>query len=216
MTGNQIRYAAVMLLLISTAAFLQGRSELETRPEAKPLSTLPATIGPWLSLDQPIPSDIRDVLGPGDFLKRYYYRDDDRVGIDFFVAYFPSQKTGDTIHSPRHCLPGAGWQFASIHSVPLHLPGMKAIRANESILIKGNDKLFALFWYQAHGRGVASEYWAKFYLVADAIRMNRTDGALVRFITPIRPEESIADARRRTLELASAVSPRLHEYIPEQ
>ena len=67
-----------------------------------------------------------------------------------------------------------------------------------------------------HGRGVASEYWAKFYLVADAIRMNRTDGALVRFITRMRPEESVADARRRTFELAAVVSPRLQEHIPER
>lgn len=215
MNSNQIRYAVATLLLIGTAAFLHGRNEFEKRPDAKPLSMLPATIGPWLSLDRPIPSEIRDVLGPGDFLKRYYFRHGDQVGIDLFVAYFPSQKTGDTIHSPRHCLPGAGWQFASIHSVPMQLPGMRPLQANESILIKGNEKLFALFWYQAHGRGVASEYWAKFYLVADAIRTNRTDGALVRFITPMGPGESVADARRRTLALASAVSPRLQEHIPE-
>ena len=216
MKSNRIRYVVVILLLVGVAAFLEGRSAPEKTPEAKPLSMLPTAIGPWLSYDRPIPSDIREVLGHGDFLERYYYRDGDPVGVDLFVAYFPSQKTGDTIHSPRHCLPGAGWQFASIHSVRLQLPGMKPLQANESILAKGNEKLFALFWYQAHGRGVASEYWAKFYLVADAIRMNRTDGALVRFITRMRPEESIADARRRTLELAFAVSPRLQEHIPER
>jgi EpsI family protein len=92
---------------------------------------------------------------------------------------------------------------------------MKPLQVNETILAKGPNKMFAIYWYQAHGRAIASEYWAKFYLVADAMRMNRTDGALVRLITPVLPGETVAAARARTLELAAQFSPQLKNYIPQ-
>ena len=66
-----------------------------------------------------------------------------------------------------------------------------------------------------HCRSVASEYWAKFYLVADAMRTNRTDGALVRIITPVQPQEGEAQARRRAEEFARQLAPLLTRYIPK-
>jgi EpsI family protein len=92
---------------------------------------------------------------------------------------------------------------------------MSPLQANEAVLAKGSDRMFAIYWYQAHGRSVASEYWAKFYLVADAMRLNRTDGALVRLITPVLPEETRAAARSRMLAWIAQFGPRLKEFIPE-
>ena len=82
------------------------------------------------------------------------------------------------------------------------------------MLGKGADRLLVLYWYQAHGRVVASEYWAKFYLVADAIRLNRTDGALVRVITPVAPGEGTVSAQKRAVGFAEAILPALDTHIP--
>ena len=210
-----VRFVVIVIALVATAAFFQFRDALESVPKAKSLMAFPATIGPWQSVDRPITSEIRAILGPGDFLNRLYVTQEKRTGVDLFIAYFPSQRSGDTIHSPKNCLPGSGWVFESSHHVPLQLPGMRQVQVNEAILAKGPNKMFAIYWYQAHGRAVASEYWAKFYLVADAMRMNRTDGALVRLITPMLPGETANAARARTIELASQFSPLLKDYIPE-
>jgi EpsI family protein len=215
MSGNRIRFAAVAVMLIATTGFLESRSTLEETPTALPLAALPAQVGPWQSVDRPIASDVRELLGPGNYLDRAYWRDGERESVDLFIGYLPSQRFGNTVHSPKHCLPGSGWEFVSSNRAPLQLPGMKPLQVNEAIIAKGAERLFVLYWYQAHGRGIASEYWARFYLAADAIRMNRTDGALVRLITPILPGETMEKARSRAIELASQLSPRLKEHIPE-
>ena len=103
--------------------------------------------------------------------------------IDLFLAYFPSQRTGNTMHSPQNCLPGAGWSMSGHRHIQIAGPSGPLI-VNLYIISKGTDRQVVLYWYQAHGRVVASEYWAKVYLVTDAISMNRTDGSLVRVITP--------------------------------
>jgi EpsI family protein len=136
--------------------------------------------------------------------------------MDLYIAYFPSQRTGDTIHSPKNCLPGAGW--APLESSHIHLQhpaGGSPLEVNRYILGMGDQRMLVYYWYQSHGRAVASEYSAKFYLVADAMRLNRTDGALVRILTPISTgKETVEDAERRAFGFAYSVVPLLDDYIP--
>lgn len=162
-----------------------------------------------------IPPAFLEVLGPGEFLSRIYNSSATEPYIDLFLAYFPSQKTGDTIHSPKNCLPGAGWTPIESGRMQLERPDGSAIDANRYLLEKGDSRLLVLYWYQSHGRAVASEYWAKYYLVADAIRMNRTDGALVRVITPVISGESVAAAERRAVGFNNNLVPFLDRYIPD-
>jgi EpsI family protein len=135
--------------------------------------------------------------------------------VDLFLAYFPSQRTGDTIHTPKNCLPGAGWTPLESGRVALERPDGPAIRVNRYVIGKGTDHMLVLYWYEAHGRAVASEYWAKFYLVADAIRLNRTDGALVRIITPWLSGENLDTAQQRAVDFAGSILPLLDNYIPQ-
>jgi EpsI family protein len=154
------------------------------------------------------------VLGDGDFLERNYIREGGSAPIDLFIAYFPSQRAGSTIHSPKHCLPGAGWMFDSSRSIDLEDADGRAHRVGEYVISNGQAKEFVIYWYEAHGRSVASEYLAKVYLVADAMRMNRTDGALVRIITPIRSSEGEAQAKARAEGFARQLAPTLTRFIP--
>jgi EpsI family protein len=135
--------------------------------------------------------------------------------IDLFIAYFRSQRTGDTIHSPKNCLPGAGWAPIDNSRITLSLRRHAPFPANRYIIAKGDSREVVLYWYWAHDRGVASEYWAKYYLVADSIRMNRSDGALVRISSPMIPGETPAAAERRLLPFTGSVVPLLDTYIPK-
>jgi len=160
-----------------------------------------------------IPPEFLAVLGPGEFLSRIYQSPQDPY-IDYFLAYFPSQRTGDTIHSPKNCLPGAGWAPIESGRMRLERPAGPPINANRYVLEKGDNHLLVLYWYQSHGRAVASEYWAKYYLVADAIRMNRTDGALIRVVTPIAREETVTTAEARAVSFSQKFLPILDQYVP--
>ena len=161
-----------------------------------------------------ISEETRKILGDGEFLHRVYRSSQDEPAVEFFLAFFPSQRTGSSIHSPKNCLPGAGWVPVESSHIPLRDSDGKTISVNRFIIARGPDRQLVLYWYQSHGRVVASEYWAKFYLVADAIHLNRSDGSLVRVITPLTRSESLESGQQRAVEFAQAILPVLDNYIP--
>jgi EpsI family protein len=202
-----------LVLLLLTAAFLHARNKPEVLPAYQPLQSFPIVIGGNLGQDLPLSSEELEVLGDGEFLHRMY-RPQASPPIDFFVAFFPTQRTGSTIHSPQNCLPGAGW--TPVEAGRIQIPGLngKTMSVNRYLIAKGLDRQLVLYWYQSHGRVVASEYWSKFYLVSDSIRMHRSDGALVRVITPLMRGEPEDGALARTEGFAQQVLPYLDSYIP--
>jgi len=178
------------------------------------VDAFPAQVGEWRDIkDEPIASDTREVLGDGEFLERFYGRHENEPPIDFFLAYFPSQRRGSTMHSPQHCLPGAGWTPVQHTFVPIE--GHRGVQTvNLYVIAKGLDREAVLYWYQAHGRIIASEYWAKVYLISDAISMNRSDGSLVRVITQVRPDESLDSAVARDRDFAQNLLRVLDQFVP--
>jgi EpsI family protein len=210
-----LRFILATLLIASAAIFLQAHQRAEIFPPRLSLQQFPRQLGGWTGTDVALDNDVLEVLGPGDFLVRIYQNSEKtQPYVDLYIAYFPSQRAGDTIHSPKNCLPGAGWAPVDSSRVQLSLPGHAPFNANRYIIAKGDARQLVLYWYWAHNRGVASEYWAKFYLVVDSIKMNRSDGALVRITTPIQPGESAAAAEQRMLPFANLVQPLLNDYIP--
>jgi len=213
--NSSARFLIAAVLLAVTAIFLQARSRNELVPVRQPLKAFPQQLGEWTGTDVAIPQDVLDVLGQGDFLLRVYQDDSGRSPeVDLFLAYFSSQRAGDTIHSPKNCLPGAGWSPIEASRISISSPGRAPFPANRYIIAKGAERQLVLYWYWAHDRAVASEYWAKFYLVADSIRMNRSDGSLVRVTTPLRSGESTDAALDRLLAFAGKVVPVLNGFVP--
>jgi len=208
------RFWTVVLLLAAMVLLLHARSNSDVIPVSEPLYQVPGTIAGWTGNDVPINQETLDVLGHGDFLSRIYTRQAESLPIGLFIAYFPTQRTGVTIHSPKNCLPGAGWAFDSSRYVNLNDANGKAHQVGEYIISRGELREFAIYWYQAHGRSVANEYMAKFYLVTDAMRLNRTDGALVRVMTPIGPAEGTAAAKARVEAFTAQLMPMLPQFIP--
>jgi EpsI family protein len=213
---SNARFIAALALIAGSALFLQARGRGEIIPQRPPLSSFPQKLGQWDGSNVTIEKETLDVLGPGDFLLRIYRSDSHpEPYTDLFIAYFPTQRTGDTIHSPKNCLPGAGWNPIESERVRLSVAGHSPFMVNRYLIAKGTDRKLVLYWYWAHGRAVASEYWAKFYLVTDAIQMHRSDGSLVRLTTPVAQNESAEDAMQRLLPFVQEIVPLLNQYIPE-
>jgi EpsI family protein len=209
-----LRLGVMVALLVATAAFLRARGQAEVLPPREPLALFPLQVGDWQGKNLQIAPQVLDVLGAGEFAEDNYRRLPQEPPIDLFLAYFPSQRMGSTVHSPQNCLPGAGWSPLESRRIRLEGVGGEAVTVNRYVLSKGLERILVIYWYQAHGRIVASEYWAKFYLITDAIRMNRSDGALVRLITPIAQDESVDSAQRRLVEFGRALLPVLDAFIP--
>lgn len=209
-----LRFSLTLALLAACGLFLRFRAAGEDPQARLPLRNFPSQIQGWQGSMIPIAPAIRAVLGPGEFLERLYRRNSETPPVDLFLAYFPSQRTGDTMHSPKNCLPGGGWVPIAASRVSLTGPTGNRFNVNRYLIAKGLDRMLVLYWFREQGRPVASEYWAKVYLVTDAIRENRTDGALIRVATPLAPGESAASAEKRAAHFAERILPLLSPYIP--
>jgi EpsI family protein len=211
---RDLRFWIVLLLLAATGLLLHIRGSRDLVPPSEPLSQVPSVIAGRSGTDVPIADDALAVLGPGDFLSRIYTRQGDARSVGLFIGYFPSQRSGDSIHSPKNCLPGAGWTFESQQYVNLKDIQGRLHRVGEYVVTNGDSRQFVIYWYQAHGRSIANEYLAKLHLALDAIRMRRTDGGLVRVSTPVDSQESLSQAKERAEQFTAQLAPMLSRFIP--
>jgi EpsI family protein len=209
------RFLPVLAVLVFPALVLARRAQREVLPAYTPLANFPAQIDGMQAQDLALTPDELRVLGPGQFLLRNYFGPGGAAPINLYIAFFPSQRSGDTIHSPKNCLPGAGWAPLESQRIPLRGPDGSSVSVERYLIGRGADRDAVLYWYQAHGRTTPSEYWAKFYLVSDAIRLNRTDGALVRVVVPMEAKDASGDAEQRAVHFAETILPALGSYIPK-
>jgi EpsI family protein len=217
------KFWVVVVLIAAAIAVLHLRGDVDRVPPSEPLSEMPATIGPWSSTDVPLDAEVLAVLGKGVFLNRMYDPiENGAVGgnsanaapVGLFIGYFPTQRTGQSIHSPQNCLPGAGWTFEASGVTTLKSPDGEEARVGEYVISNGAVKQEVLYWYRSHGRSIASDYMAKLYTLADSIRYSRTDAALIRIVTPVGPNESRLEAHQRAVTFAEQLNPLLPAFIP--
>jgi EpsI family protein len=214
------RSVTLFVTLLAAAGFVARQNRPEPAPVRATFDRFPAQIQRWTGRQLPPMEDrILAILGADDYLNRVYVSPE-RAGVALFVGYYNSQRQGDSIHSPMNCLPGAGWEplSKSFVKIPVTVAGeTKAIDANRYVIQKGLDRQIVLYWYQSHGRTVASEYWSKFYLIRDAVRLNRTDGAIVRIIAPIAGSSAEAEqqAEATATRFVGALLPRLSTVLPD-
>ena len=161
-----------------------------------------------------------------EYVSRVYQQAEGRTAVGLYVGYYRNQRQGQTMHSPLNCMPGAGWEPASKRPLTIQVferpagPASGAparnISVNRLVIQKGLDRQLVLYWYQSHGRVVASEYWGKVYTVVDAIRMNRTDAAMIRVIAQVVGDGAEAEtaAEHVAVRFTQAVFPLLGQYLP--
>lgn len=212
------RAAVLCLMLGATAIFLANARRSEAAITRPAFDAFPMEIQSWsATVDPPMEPEILKVLGVDDYLSRIYFKPNGQA-VGLYMGFYGSQRQGDTIHSPLNCLPGAGWEPVKEGRLTIaNADGAgRDITVNRYIVQKGLDRQLVLYWYQSRGRVVASEYWSKFYLINDAIRVNRTDGALVRVIAPIPvgASDEGAGAEKLAEEFVRVLFPLLPSYLP--
>lgn len=182
----------VLTATLATSAFTERR---HPQTLAQPLSSIPAKLAGWtFTQDTPLPPSTLKRLVLTDYASRVYSQNGQ--SLDLFIAYYAEQRSGESMHSPKHCLPGNGWEIWQYGSVDVPLKG-RSVTVNKYSIHKGAERQVVLYWYQSGSRIIASEYVGKFLLMRDAVFDGRTDGALVRVILPDRSgavEQAVAFA----------------------
>lgn len=216
---NALTRAAVLCLMMgATTVFLANARRSEVPVARTSFDSFPMTLQNWrATVDPPLSEDILRVLGVDDYLSRIYYRADG-AAVGLYMGFYGSQRQGDTIHSPLNCLPGAGWEPVQEGRLTINnIDGAgRDVTVNRYVVQKGLERQLVLYWYQSHGRVVASEYTSKLMLINDAIRINRTDGSLVRVIAPIpvSAEDDGAAAEKLAESFVRVLFPQLPAYLP--
>jgi EpsI family protein len=211
------RYAAILtaVLLLQAGAYYAVASRPEQTPNVAPLSLFPMQIGEWhMARDYPIEPEVQDVLKADDTLNRAYIDSGRSVPIFLFMAFFKTQRAGQAPHSPKNCLPGAGWTQVESGTQSVAVPGRNApILINRYVVQQGDELNITFYWYQSHSRVIASEYEDRLWLIADAIRYNRSDTALVRVSVPVAGEQ-FESAGKIGIGFIQALFPELVKQLP--
>jgi EpsI family protein len=198
----------------------------EAVPNIGPLSTFPTTVGRWTAWrDFPLDSDTQAVLKADDVLNRFYLdptrtnrcttnTDDPNPCLNLFIAFFKTQRYGQAPHSPKNCLPGAGWDEVKSERPAITVPGEDhPIVINNFVTEHGMDKSVSLYWYQSRQRIIASEFASKFWSIADSIRYHRSDMAIVRVTVPVIGND-IDTAVQTGYAFIRAIFPSLRRQLP--
>jgi EpsI family protein len=224
------KFVRVLTILLGVqAGFFYAASHGDAMRLKKPLADFPASIPGWNRVaDAVVDEDTRSVLKADDVLSRFYARPIPDAAIltpaqrevammgakELFIAYFSTQQQGQSPHSPKNCLPGAGWIQVDSGELQVPINGLpKPITINKYVIVKGSAQSLVLYWYQSHGRVVADEFAAKFFLVADSMRYHRSDTALVRVVAPVFNDD-FAEALDSSTAFVQSVFPEIYRFLP--
>jgi EpsI family protein len=201
------------VFLIAQIALFYTASHGDAVPLKQSLEHFPMTLGEWHTVQVGVTDkETLDILKADDTMSRNYASPDGVVNL--WVAYFKTQRTGQSPHSPKNCLPGSGWQQVSSGDLNVRIPASgENIKINRYEVSKGDQHSLTLYWYQAERRVVANEFDAKFWLVADSIRLHRSDTSVVKIVVPIYKDRE-KQAEEAGVKFVQTVYPALRQFLP--
>jgi len=211
--------ALVAATLITGAAAVawQVRPVVETGPvDREPFLLFPSQLGDWTAgPPSTLEADVERVLGADDYHSVQFSNPAADGDVGLFIAWYEDQTKGGT-HSPEVCLPGAGWEIAWLERVDIAPEvGLDApFQLNRAVIQKGETRMIGYYWFEQHGRHVAWDFAAKMYLLWDGLTIGRTDGALVRLLTPIGRNETEAEAEARLQTMFLETVDVLPRFVP--
>jgi exosortase D (VPLPA-CTERM-specific) len=207
--------AALMTAALGLAWSLVPAREAAPPPR-EPYALFPQELGGWSGSTQELKPGIVRVLAADDHLSVVYSRPGEAAPVDLFLSWYATQTEGAQIHSPEVCLPGAGWEVFRIEPVTVALPGTRTgtVRLNRAVIQKGVERQLVYYWFQARGRQFVGDFAARFANITDSLALGRTDGGLVRVITPIG-DDGVAAADARLERFLAASVDELPRFIPE-
>lgn len=207
-----VAFGLLAAMAVANAA-LPERTEIV--PARKEFSDFPFSVGAWQGKEDRLEQIYLDALKLDDYVIADFVSPEGK-SVNFYVAYYASQRKGESAHSPRSCLPGGGWEISDL--TQRTLPGAEVagrpLTVNRTVIRHGDNRQLVYYWFQQRGRVITNEYLVKWYLMWDAITRQRTDGALVRLITPLTVDEAEGAADRRLTAFAVEMSRILPQYVP--
>jgi exosortase D (VPLPA-CTERM-specific) len=186
----------------------------EVAPQREWLVDFPQEVGEWHGRQGRIEDQYLDALALDDYMMMDYTRG--RDAINLYVAYYASQRQGESVHSPRACIPGGGWRITEFSEVAV--PGQNAerqLRVNRAVIEFGNERQLVYYWFKQRERLLTNEYLVKWYIFFDSLTRRRSDGALVRLITPLVPGEPLEVADERLQAFARETQSTISQYVPD-
>lgn len=201
---RRISGQALVALLLLSATLLAAKWSEPRVPEAlaQPLDTIPWNIAGFSGVvNPPLSEGVLGRLLADSYLARTYRKD--AMPVDLFIAFYAYQRAGESMHSPKHCLPGSGWEIWNYGNTQIPVDG-RPVTINEYSISQSGDRRVVLYWYQSKTRIVASEYMGKLLLARDALLQNTTAGSIVRIIVPDHPG-ALPQARQFATELVPYV-----------
>jgi len=211
LAGNKFIRILTLVLVVQAVLFYSA-SRGEAAHQAPPLAAFPNVLGPWHEVQEGIiEKEELDVLKADDVLTRVYGSPEGQASL--FVAYFKTQRTGQSPHSPKNCLPGSGWQQTESGKVDVDTPA-GPIHINRYLVAKGQNESLVYYWYQSQGRVIADEFAAKFFLIEDSIRKHRSDTSLVRVVVSADPN-NMERSEKTGLDFVKAVYPEVKTFLPQ-
>ncbi|WNB74681.1 VPLPA-CTERM-specific exosortase XrtD [Methylomonas koyamae] len=213
---NRSVYAVLVLLLAGAGVSEMSKGREDVIPQRKAFLNFPTKLGNWQGRNDYLSQFYLNELKLTDYVIVNFNQPGTQNGVNFYSAYYQSQRKGAAVHSPRSCIPGDGWQIISYgqQEFPEFTLDGHSLELNRAVIQKGESRQLVYFWFQQRGRTITNEYMVKWYLFYDAIMMNRTDGALVRLVTPVDKSEDIALADKRLQSFLRDLLPELGNYLP--
>lgn len=205
----------LVAVLAASVVFMPEREEIV--PERRTFAEFPISIETWSGRRQSLEPVYLDALNLDDYILANY-RDPRESLVNLYIAWYDAQRPGQSAHSPRTCIPAGGWRIVSLdqHELGEIQVGGQSLRVNRAVIVNGDQRQLAYYWFQQRGRIITNEYMAKWYLFWDALTQRRTDGALVRLIVPIEEHDGadLGGADARLTAFAESLVPELASYVP--
>lgn len=213
---NKSVIAVLLLLSLGAAVSEMFKGREDVIPQRRAFLTFPTKIGPWQGRNDYLSQKYLDELKLTDYVIINFVQPEAKIGVNFYSAYYQSQRKGAVVHSPRSCIPGDGWQITQFEQrdFPSMMVEGQPLQVNRAIIEKGDNRQLVYFWFQQRGRDITNEYMVKWYLFYDAITMNRTDGALIRLVTAVDKAEDIGKADHRLQAFMKDLIPEMSPYLP--
>jgi exosortase D (VPLPA-CTERM-specific) len=207
--------AAAALLAVFVATTLSLPRAAEVFPERTSFAVFPMQLGDWQGRRSSLEGIYSDALKLDDYVLADYVDHSGNV-VNVYIPYYNSQRKGEAAHSPRSCLPGGGWQMHDFGQIDLPnvLVNGRILRVNRTLIEMGDQRQLVYYWFQQRGRVITNEFAVKWYLFWDALTLHRTDGAMIRVITPLSATAPVAGADGRVTEVISKIAPQLGRFVP--
>jgi len=212
----KLYWTVLGLLVIATGAGYGIDKREEIIPARADFAEFPMKLDAWQGVRQTMDRVYLDALKLSDYIIADFSRGPGTIPVNFYSAYYTSQRKGASIHSPRSCMPGGGWVIDSLETINVEGVSINGspLRVNRAVIKKDESRQLVYYWFQQRGRDLTNEYVVKWYLLADAITMNRTDGALVRLTTTVPLTEDLSAADKRLRDFLQAAQPQMNRFLP--